>query len=444
MHRGKILILILCFSGLMPLFHFSLRAQDTTNTIGKVSISSPTAASLGKYGDIPISYNTGIPNINIPIYTVESGSLKLPISLSYHASGLKVQESASWVGAGWSLNAGGVITRSVIGAPDDKGVQAFNTCTNGYYSNYGFSNYEFIYNPGGQGAAYDGYWPDDISFCQGFKDGEPDLYFFNFGSYTGKFYFNDDRTPIMVPDADFKIRADLNNGVGGLGFQGFTITTSDGVKYYIGKTGNNKPSVVPVEISEPANTQNGASASNMAVSSWYLNKIISADGMDSITLTYQPETYSTYGLSMYPFFNTTGGNNFVPSMLSGYGLIKTFIQGMGLDSIYFPNGNIAFIKSASPRTDLSGYSNQAFNDIANTTSYSLGSIQINNNTGFCKKDSFYYGYFVDNVNGLNGQLANYGAYNIVSDKYRLRLDSVQEYSCDGSIKIPPHKFNYFP
>src|SRR5579863_7043768 len=97
-------------------------AQDTTNTIGNVSISSPTAASLGKYGDIPVSYNTGIPNISIPIYSVQAGSLKLPISLSYHASGLKVEEEAGWVGAGWALNAGGMITRTVIGAPDDQGL----------------------------------------------------------------------------------------------------------------------------------------------------------------------------------------------------------------------------------------------------------------------------------------------------------------------------------
>src|SRR5580704_2162967 len=92
------------------------KGQDTTNTIGSVSIASPTAASLGKFGDIPVSYHTGIPNISIPIYTVQAGALKLPISLSYHASGLKVQENASWVGAGWSLNAGGAITRSVVGA----------------------------------------------------------------------------------------------------------------------------------------------------------------------------------------------------------------------------------------------------------------------------------------------------------------------------------------
>lgn len=80
---------------------------------------SANAASLGKYGDIPVSYHTGTPEISIPIYTVKQGSLSLPISLSYHSSGIRVSEVASWVGLGWSLNAGGVVTRTIHGGPDD-------------------------------------------------------------------------------------------------------------------------------------------------------------------------------------------------------------------------------------------------------------------------------------------------------------------------------------
>jgi hypothetical protein len=432
----------LVFSAVL-FFCISAQSQDTTNTIGRVSIASPTAASLGKYGDIPISYNTGLPNISIPVYTVEAGSLKLPISLSYHASGLKVQEQASWVGAGWALNAGGVITRTVIGGPDDRGVTNFNSCTHGHYSDYGFSSYEFINDPGMIGDAYDGYFPDDNTFCQGYKDAEPDLYFFNFGSYSGKFYFNDDRTPVLVPDADFKIKADLNNGTGGMGFQGFTITTSDGVKYYFGMTGNNKPSCAPVEITVASTIQNGPANSNMAVSSWFLNKIVSADGVDSITLTYQPETFSAYTTSMFPISNIATGGPISPAQVNGYSLIKNFIQGVRLDSIYFPNGSVAFIKSTSPRMDLCGYSNQGFYDAPNTSSYALGSIKVQTAFGFCKKDSLYTSYFQDNINTLNGLMATYSVYNIHSDTYRLRLDSMQEYSCDLTAKIPPHKFTYF-
>jgi len=81
--------------------------------------SSPEAASLGKYGDIPIGYHTGVPNISIPLYELKEGDVSLPISLSYHASGIRVAEVASWVGPGWALNAGGVITRAVQHVPDE-------------------------------------------------------------------------------------------------------------------------------------------------------------------------------------------------------------------------------------------------------------------------------------------------------------------------------------
>jgi hypothetical protein len=85
----------------------------------KIVPVAPNAASLGKYGDIPVSLHTGVPNISIPIYEVKNKDLSLPISLSYHSSGIRVAETASWVGLGWALNAGGVITRTVQGMPDE-------------------------------------------------------------------------------------------------------------------------------------------------------------------------------------------------------------------------------------------------------------------------------------------------------------------------------------
>lgn len=83
----------------LALFSAALAAQD--NFLKDYAPVAPTPASLGKYGEIPVSYHTGVPDISIPIHTLTEGSISVPISLSYHASGIRVQETASWVGLGW-------------------------------------------------------------------------------------------------------------------------------------------------------------------------------------------------------------------------------------------------------------------------------------------------------------------------------------------------------
>lgn len=81
---------------------------------------SPESVSLGKYGDMPVSLSTGIPNIEIPVYEVTSRKNKLSLSFSYHASGIRVNEIASNVGLGWSLSGIPEISRTVIGIADEK------------------------------------------------------------------------------------------------------------------------------------------------------------------------------------------------------------------------------------------------------------------------------------------------------------------------------------
>ena len=86
---------------------------------------APNTASLGKYVENPVGYYTGVPNISIPLYEIKEKNFSLPISLSYHAGGIKVEDVSSNVGLGWVLNAGGVITRVVKDIPDDfKGVDS--------------------------------------------------------------------------------------------------------------------------------------------------------------------------------------------------------------------------------------------------------------------------------------------------------------------------------
>jgi hypothetical protein len=44
---------------------------------------SPTVAGLSKYFDVPVNMNTGQPGISIPIYTIKSGNITVPVTLSY-------------------------------------------------------------------------------------------------------------------------------------------------------------------------------------------------------------------------------------------------------------------------------------------------------------------------------------------------------------------------
>jgi len=93
--------------------------------IQQVIPPSPTASALGQYIDNPVSLYTGKPVIKIPLYQINMNDFSLPISLSYDAKGIQVGQVASNVGLGWSLNAGGIITRSVHGSPDDLDVRDF-------------------------------------------------------------------------------------------------------------------------------------------------------------------------------------------------------------------------------------------------------------------------------------------------------------------------------
>ena len=79
---------------------------------------NPDVANLGKFGDIPINKYNGTANISVPIYAIELDGLQIPIQLTYNTGGIRVNQDASWVGLGWNLSDGIVITREVNGYED--------------------------------------------------------------------------------------------------------------------------------------------------------------------------------------------------------------------------------------------------------------------------------------------------------------------------------------
>jgi len=90
------------------------------NTIQSHVPATPTAASFAKYAEIPVSQYSGTASTSIPLHTLLENKMSHQVSISFHGAGIKASEIASSVGLGWTLNAGGVITRSVRGAPDER------------------------------------------------------------------------------------------------------------------------------------------------------------------------------------------------------------------------------------------------------------------------------------------------------------------------------------
>jgi hypothetical protein len=168
----------------------SLSPLDAQAPAWTVSVPSPTAASLGKFGDIPVSLYTGVPDITIPLFTAKGKTLALPIALQYHASGIRVEEIGGWAGMGWALQAGGVITRSMRGLADE--------WTYGYW-NTG----NVFYDPHN--------WPTPTFEAQNSSsllynvvnhqvDGEPDDFFFTFAGLAGQFVIGPTTTDPNVRD----------------------------------------------------------------------------------------------------------------------------------------------------------------------------------------------------------------------------------------------------
>lgn len=212
---------------------------------------SATAAALGEYGDVPVSPFTGVPQVEIPLYEIQCGDHKFPISLSYHGGGVRPDQVPGWVGQGWSLNAGGCITRVVKGQPDEFDCANSNIglgksqtgfmYRHGYLNNTNWNTTSFMVNTVLDNNAK-------------YYDTEPDEFSFNFLDYHGKFYMGADGEwkvlcdrPIKVVASDYldpfnrmnpnllSFSYDGNNGVPRC-LSMFELYGEDGTRYLFGET----------------------------------------------------------------------------------------------------------------------------------------------------------------------------------------------------------------
>ncbi|WP_353151106.1 DUF5977 domain-containing protein [Chryseobacterium sp.] len=76
--------------------------------------NSPSTATFLRYGDIQNSEFTGTNAPKIPLYSIQDGDIKLPLTLDYlSGNGIKVADEATSVGIGWNIGLP-VIVQSVL------------------------------------------------------------------------------------------------------------------------------------------------------------------------------------------------------------------------------------------------------------------------------------------------------------------------------------------
>ena len=328
-------------------FNLSVRAQsgnpNPNPSLTNLIPPSPNAASLGKFGDIPVGYFTGVPQVNVPIYSYKNADngLNLSISLDYHAGGIKVDELASNTGIGWALSAGGVITRTRRGIADE---DAYG----------GFMNTAILPNES-EGNKYPVSKYMEIN--SGVWDSQTDIFNFNVGGKNGKFMFGKNNDFLMLTPNKIKVQSEIELDGSRTHFKRFTIIDENGTKYIFDSL--EKTSV-------------GNAYYDNYISSWFLSKIIAPFATDSILIEYEAEYYG-YAIGKSGTITRMLDQNIGDPPPAG-GLYGSIINGKRVKKISFPDSTkVTFTYDNVARTDVGTYNNPG-------NLYRLKQITISNGT----------------------------------------------------------------
>ena len=237
----------------------------------------------GKHGTVDRS--TGIFHYSVPLYTVGTGDFSVGLSADYAAKGVKKEDVPGLLGYNWTLNTGGIVTRTVRGGiPDEK-------VLGGYLFDF----------PQGTGDL------PITAINQRTVDGESDIFTAVFNGRSVSFVLepNEDRRIRALPLEKTGVRIEA---IDSTSFDdGWVVTDEMGNKYFFTVAEWSKDVLV-----EDGNS-NGSSRNDSYISSWHLSRIEPHNGLPVVYsyeegtylqkyLYEQPMTYE-YGIAMreYPF-----------------------------------------------------------------------------------------------------------------------------------------------
>lgn len=471
------------------LFFFNLINVFSQNN--QVIAPSPTASALGKYVDNPVSLYTGTPQISIPLYDLKVKDFTLPVNLSYHAGGIKVEETASNIGLGWVLNAGGVITRVVRDVPDD---YIAPNCPKEYYGSgpepdcrdgilkHGKNVHDIDLQAGYLQDANNSKYSAENIFDKFFSitndgsstsfekidDSEPDIFYFNFCGKSGKFVFeviNGRENIKLLSHEDLKITHFFDSDGR---ISKFTVVDDLGIVYQfedVETTISLVESQSPYPVLYP--TGNGIYWSAYPIgfsstsfnSAWNLTKIITPTGSE-IKFTYKDEltsllnngaeqtSYHLLSVDYDPNVPRPNGKSFHDLIVYN----RTNFNGKRLSAIESRDAKIEF-SSDLIRKDVWGYEAEKLPKIINGLTVYSKQLQ---NLNRIKKIVFNQDYFESPIVSIFS-VGDTGYYhtppqntditaliNLNMNVYfkRLRLRSVTELGISDSNVNPPTQFEY--
>ncbi len=293
---------------------------------------SPEASTLGKFGEIPVNMGIGVANQTVPIYTIQEGGYELPISLNYNYTGLLVDEIPGITGLGWSLNAGGIITRQLRGRPDEE--------PNGYIGTNRIGlNWVLPYVNNQLSTDQKNRFKE--SAASGSWDTQPDKFMISVGNVQASFYFDENKNVVIKPYKPYKIEV-----INGDFNQGIKVTDDSGIQYFFQAKEITKR-IPPYGISDII-----ATPVNGYISSWKLTKIqLTNNKTIDFKYTGYYHTQRTFSQSYTKALAGYGGcGNNLRSSQARYGVSSKIIE-----SISFSLGKVEFTTTRPNATVLNQY-----------------------------------------------------------------------------------------
>lgn len=325
-------------------------AQDAPNMANATELSPNSAAVARSASDVNLF--TGIPRVSIPLYSYSGKGMNFNISADYMGGGIKNGQYGSVIGIGWYLSAGGAVTRTVRGAPDD-------------VATYGFMNAAAI--PTDFRSSANKYYYDSI-------DAQQDIFQFNFNGRSGTFYIGKNKQIIAVPQSDLKIQYTTNAG---LQIIAFKITDENGTKYLFNNAESTKQS-----ITQGDTYYRSAYSGTQHYTAWYLSQIISPFNTDTIKLTYTVKSLTTDFSYPSVAFVKTSSDHSQTALFSPSG--NNTSQIFKLTEVKFPDKTtVSFIYDFGHKYD--------------ETDYALGKIKISDTV-------FRKGYILDYQTSYTGPI----------------------------------------